>query len=573
MSRAAPPIADVAILARQIEATSEMERLRALNADFAAASPDTIEAILSEAAKLASGRLDPLNDAGEIDPPAIRDGRVHMNALHRAAWIEFAEGGWIALDLPVEDGGQGLPLVLASAVQEIFDRSCPAFGMLPVSTRSAAKLVSRWAAPATKAEWLPRLVTGQWTATICISEVEAGSDAARIRTIALPQPDGSWRITGEKQWISFGDHDLSERIGHCLLARTPDAKGLSLFLVPDSIDGERNGIAVRRIEEKLGLHSSPTCALGFEDARGVLLGEEGRGLAQMFVMITNMRMSVGAMGLGIASGAADVALAYAQERKQGGRGPVAMPIIEHADVQRQLLSMHARVELMRGFLYFAATHADLGRCENDAQAREDSAALTQWLLPIVKTLGGETGFDVASDAVQVLGGAGYTREWPVEQAIRDARVLPIFEGTTGMQATDLLHRRLWKDKRQGLDVFLRIARTDMSRLGGTHAKEAIGCIDLLESTADRLMAMEASPLDGDAGATAFLDLAGMSALALIAARLAILPPADPAARRLAAVAGFWLDGLTARAAVSAQAALRGAASLGAIDALLPVTTI
>ncbi len=567
MSRARPSLADITLLSRQIEAVPELERLRACRESFAAASPDTVEAILTEAARFAAGRLDDLNAAGEQNEPRLVDGRVRVSAEHREVWRAFASGGWVALDLPEAFGGQALPLVLAVAAQDIFDRSCSAFGMLAVSTRSAVKLIARWADEAVKSEWLPKLVRGEWTATICISEAGAGSDVARIQTVAVPDGGGRWRITGEKQWISFGDHDVSNKIGHCLLARTRGAKGLSLFLVPDRIQSERNGVIVRRIEAKMGLHLSPTCALGFEGAIGILLGEEGRGLAQMFVMITNMRMATAAMGLGIASGAADIALAYAHERLQGGSGPRPVAIIEHPDVQRQLLSIHARVELLRGLVYTAAVYADLAQCDHDAERAAQAGALVQWLLPIVKTLGGETAFCVASDAMQVLGAAGYTREWPIEQALRDARVLPIFEGTTGMQALDLVRRRLWRDQGQGLEVFVRISRADIGRLDSVYSDEALGALEALNSTAAKLVGYEDRPADAEAGATAFLELAGLTAMGWIAARLGSIEGSDPASARLRSLAQFWLNGLGARAAAAAQAASRGTDALCAISVL------
>ncbi|CCD92425.1 putative acyl-CoA dehydrogenase [Bradyrhizobium sp. ORS 375] len=569
MTRASIPPLDCTSLQAQLAALPGLARLRALSAGFAEASDETIAAILDSAASFAADRLEALNAQSDSAAPQLADGAVVTSELHRDVWREYAEGGWIALDLPEQLGGQGLPLVVAVAVQEVFDRHCAAFGMLPVPVRSAVRLIEAWTTDDTiRAEWLPKLVAGEWGATICISEVGAGSDASRIRTKAVPRSDGRWSITGEKQWISFGGHDLTDRIVHCLLARTEGAKGLSLFLVPDRIDGAANGVIVRKLEHKLGLHLSPTCAMGFEDATGHLLGEEGRGLAQMFVMITNMRMAVGAMGLGIASAAADVALAYARQRLQGGAGPQPSPIIDHADVQRMLLSMQAGVESSRALIYVAAVEADLARTETDDEARRNSAALAQWLLPIVKTLGGELAFTTADSAIQVLGGAGYTTDWPVEQLLRDSRVLPIFEGTTGMQGLDLLHRRLWKDGGEGLRVFLGRARADIARLAGRDAAAATEIIDLLETIAGQLGRMRDAPRDAEAGATGLLHLAIDAALAWSAARLAALDDDTPAAARLRALGGFQLGELTGRARHHAAEALRGAAALEGIATLL-----
>ncbi|MGY3454220.1 acyl-CoA dehydrogenase [Bradyrhizobium sp. USDA 4353] len=572
MTRASIPPIDCTSLQVQLAALPGLARLRQLSAGFAEASDETIAAILEQAAAFSADRLEALNAQSDSAPPRLTDGVVATSQLHREVWRDYAEGGWIALDLPEQLGGQGLPLVIAVAVQEVFDRHCAAFGMLPVPMRSAVRLIDAWTSDeAIRAEWLPKLVAGEWGATICISEVGAGSDASRIRTKAVTRGDGRWSITGEKQWISFGGHDLTGRIVHCLLARTDGAKGLSLFLVPDRIDDAANGIVVRNIEHKLGLHLSPTCAMGFENATGYLLGEEGRGLSQMFVMITNMRMAVGAMGLGIASAAADTALGYARQRLQGGAGAQPLPITAHADVQRMLMSMQANVETARALIYAAAVEADLARAETDAEARRDSSALTQWLLPIIKTLGGELAFTTADSAIQVLGGAGYTTDWPVEQLLRDSRVLPIFEGTTGMQGLDLLHRRLWKDGGAGLRVFLTRAKADIAAMASHDAEAAKAAgeiVELLDATAEQLARMTDRPRDAEAGATAFLHLAIDAALGWSAARLAAIDGAAPACVRLRTLGRFLIDDLLARARCHAAMATRGAASLDGFSALV-----
>lgn len=568
MSRASVSPVDTAPIIAQLGLLGGLDRLRELVASYCEASEDMLTSILDSAAAQAADRLEALNATSESHPPRVVDGRVVTSDLYRDVWRDYAQGGWMTLDLPGEYGGQGLPLVVAVAAQEVFDRHCSAFGMLPVPVRSAARLIAAWADDAIKAEWLPKLMFGEWGATICISEVGAGSDAGRVRTSARPLEDGTWSITGEKQWISFGDHDLSDRIGHCLLARTEGSRGLSLFLVPDRLEGERNGVFVRNLEDKLGLHLSPTCAMGFEGARGWMLGEEGRGLAQMFVMITNMRMAVGGMGLGMAGGAADIALTYARERLQGGRGPQPVPIVEHADVQRMVLGMQAEVEVARAVIYAAAVESDLSHVETDPALRAESAALAQWLLPMVKTMGGELAFDTASTAIQVLGGAGYTADWPVEQVLRDARVLTIFEGTSGMQGLDLLHRRIWKDRREGLDVFLRRARAQAALLNDANlSARANEVFDLLDETATHLAALEQDPREAEAGTAGLLALGIAAAQAWGAARLASAPGDGPVIERLRALGGHLLADLPDRARLHAARAVRGAAPLDALAAL------
>ncbi|ARU15010.1 acyl-CoA dehydrogenase family protein [Croceicoccus marinus] len=529
--RANLPPANLATVARQIELSHRIADVRAARAAWDAASPDMCEAILGAAAKFAADVLEPLNRTMDADGVSLVAGRVVTSAAHREAWQQYVDAGWPTLEAEEDLGGQDMPAILAFAAQELFDRACPAFGMLPVPQRSAFRLIRAFGDDNLKSRWLNRLVSGEWGATICVSEAGAGSDLRRIRTVASRAEDEGWLVTGNKAWISFGDHDLAEQIGHVVLARTTDAEGKSrpsLFLVPLILpDGSRNAVAVHRIEEKLGLHGSPTCELGFEQARGILLGQEGRGLAQLFVMIANMRMAVGAMGTGIASGATDLAMRYAEERLQGG-SPDPVAIARHADVQLQLLDLMAPTILMRGLLFAVANCNDLAS-QGDTQAQ----ALGAWLLPIVKTTGGETAFDVASGAIQVLGGAGYTSEWPAEQFLRDARVLTVFEGTTGMQAQDLVLRRL-VDDRSSFDSFMTTAR-------GTGDARLESCLDVLDQAARTIAA---SPECAEGGATAMLHIAATAALAWIAAGYLRDGTSDA---MLIAASEHWLDNATARA--------------------------
>ena len=553
-----------AILA-QIEAAPGLQRLRALGGDFAQADSATVSAVLHEAGRFCEDRLASLNRAMDRYPCVLADGRVRLAPGHRDAWQAYVAAGWPTLDHPTAIEGQGLPLFLAAVAQQLVDGNCAAFGMLPVLQRSAARLIAAFGSEALKAEWLPALVRGEWAATICISESDAGSDAARLRTVAEPLGPDAWSITGEKMWISFGDHDLTPKIGHCVLART--AKGLSLFLVPSVVGGpdgqdRRNTIVVRRVEEKMGLHGSPTCALGFEGAKGWLIGAEGRGLQQLFVMITNMRLSAGMQGVGLAAAAVEVAETYADQRRQGGApGDPPVPISSHPDVQRMLADMISRLETVRGLGIAIAVQADLATTETDAVARDRASALVQWLLPVFKTIGGECGFEVASQAIQILGGAGYTRDWPVEQLLRDARITTIYEGTTGIQALDLLHRRLWRDESTGLEAFLSTARADLASCPEPGRAQAAQALDLLEEAARVLVGWRSRQRDAEAGATAFLHLAGLAATGWIAARLMAIHDDSPPARRLAAAGDYWLGDLGDRATLTQRQALRGEVGL------------
>lgn len=559
--RAPIPSADPLLLARHFEAAPGIDGVRKLEESFAAASPETVAAVLDEAARFAGERLEPLNLAMDSHPVRLIDGRVKTAPGHAGAWAEFIAGGWPTLDHGVEFGGQALPLALGLAVQEVFDRACPAFGMLPVAQRSAARLIAAFGNKADKAQWLPGLASGEIGATICISEAGAGSDVMQMTSRASQDAAGRWAVTGEKCWISYGDHDLTGRIVHCVLART-DPPGaarpeVSLFLV-EGADAQPGRVVVRRIEEKLGLHGSPTCSLGFDGASAVLLGAPARGLAQMFVMITQMRLSVGAMGLGIASAAADVAIAYAAERRQGGPPGSPRPIDSHPDVRRQLLEMDARAQLLRALILATANFADMALAGSDEDQRKADEALVQYLLPIIKTAGAHAAFHNASGAIQVLGGAGYTREWPVEQMLRDARVLSVFEGTSGIQALDLLHRRVLRDNR-GFARFLALAR----EAAGSGPLAA--CLDRLEDAASLLGDRAGQPGETEAGASAFLDLAILAALGWMAACLADLPDEGGGSRRMRAAGRYWLARIDARSALCRAEAIAGAVPLTLFD--------
>jgi len=528
---------------------------------------ETWTAIVDHAARFASDVIDPLDAVLDREGARLINRRVVTASGHRAAWHQFADDGWLTLALPEAAGGQGLPLVLLTACEELFNRASPAFTMLATPNRTAAAMLDAAAEPEVRESWVPRLVSGEWAATICISEPDAGSDVGRIRTRAARDVEGIWRITGDKCWISYGDHDLAVRIGHCMLARSadvPGVRGLSLFLVPSTDEhGVANGIEVRRIEEKLGLHGSPTCVLGFDGAQASLIGAEGRGLQTLFQMMLLMRLSCAPQGVGVAEAALSTALGYARDRRQGGDPTVRpVPIIDHADVQRQLLRMAGQVEVGRGIALAAAAVMDLSeRCA--ANERADWVALAQFLLPIAKDFSARLAFDVASGAVQVLGGAGYTREWPVERHLRDARVFAVFEGTTGIQALDMLHRRLWRDESQGLQRFLRIARADL--LDDPRAAAAARTLDRLETVARTLERWREAPRDAEAGATAFLNLCALAVGGWIAWRLVRFAGDDRVGARIKTAAQFFLEELNARAEAEARLATLGAGRLDAID--------
>jgi alkylation response protein AidB-like acyl-CoA dehydrogenase len=494
---------------------------------------DDISAILDEAARVAEDAIAPVNQIGDRTGAVFADGKVRVPAEYHGAYRTIAEGGWIGLEHDPDLGGQGLPLTLFVAVNQLFERASPALMMAAGGSRAAARLLAEWADDETRADWVPALLSGEATATICISEPEAGSDVGRIRTRA--EHDGQrWRVSGQKIWISFGDHDLVPRIGHCLLARTgdvPGTRGLSLFLV------ERGpGVTTHRIEEKLGLHGSPTCALGFQDAPATLIGKEGRGLSQLFTMIRHMRLMVACQGLGTAQACYDAARSHAEERRQGGdpKSP-AVPIIEHADVRRQLDEMQRSIDLFRLALVQAAVASDRGPdCE--AMAR-----LSGLLLPLVKNFGAELGFDMAAKAILVLGGSGYTTDYPVEQALRDARVFAIYEGTTGMQAQDFLLRKCLSDDGAGLGEMLELALEEANEV-----PQARSVIEAFRDFFER----DVRPLDAKAHlamAEPFMRAGWIAVQAWMSARI----PESASARSFLATAAPMLDLEIARARFAA----------------------
>ncbi len=549
----------IAALRAHLALSPEAGRVRDLGVVGEALDPDVVEAVLEEAARFSADVLVPFDKTSDAEGCSVEDERVRLASGHAEAWAQCCEGGWVAVDAPEAYGGQALPLCLASAVQELFDRGSVSFGMLPGAIRGAIKLLKAHAAPEVAEAWIPKLASGKWGATICISEAEAGSDVGRIRAKAAQDKAGVWRLTGEKMWISYGDHPLTERIGHLTLARiegdAAGTRGLSLFLVPNVLDnGLCNNVHVRGIEHKMGLHGSPTCAMGFEGAQAVLIGEQGRGLPQLFSMIIAMRLNVCCQGLGFAEDSYETAFDYALERRQGGRPDAPpVPIIEHADVRANLLSMASEIETLRGLNIAASALADISEFDQDIDERKKATALLGFLLPILKNAGAEAAFEISAKAILVLGGAGFTKDWPIERHLRDSRVLAIFEGTTGIQALDLVKRQL-TGARVGLLEFLRCARDECAASKEPLAQCAETLFNALESASIWLSDPAREPLEVEAAATPTLRLATMAAQSWIALRLSSQEgEQDAAAKRLTISGRYWLKELEGQATRLLQA--------------------
>ena len=429
---------------------------------FEDAGADTAQAVLEECARFSQGVLEPLDRKGDQQPSTWKDGQVSTTPGFADAWRQFAEGGWQGLQHPADFGGQALPKTIAAACMEMLNSSNLSFALCAMLTDGAIEALLTAGSKELKDTWLPRLVSGEWTGTMNLTEPQAGSDLALIRTRAEPQADGTSRIFGTKIFITYGEHDMAENIVHLVLARLPGApdgvRGISLFVVPKFLldangqPAERNDVQCVSIEHKLGIKASPTAVLQFGDhggAVGWLVGEEHRGLEYMFVMMNAARYAVGVQGIAVSERAVQLAMAYARERVQSrpvdGSLPGAATIIHHPDVRRMLMTMRALTEACRAMAITAAASSDAAHAHPDALVRRRNEALYEFLVPLVKGYSTEMSLEVTSLGVQVHGGMGFIEETGAAQHYRDARILPIYEGTTAIQANDLIGRKTVRD--------------------------------------------------------------------------------------------------------------------------------
>ena len=458
MSTYRAPLAEMHFVLTELAGLDEVAKLPG----FEEAAPDVVSAILDEAAKFATEVLDPLNIPGDREGSRrLDDGTVKTPPGFRDAYLRFCENGWNGLTKATEYGGQGLPHLVGTAVDEMWHSANLAFDLCPLLTQGAIEAIELRGTQALKDTYLARMVAGTWTGTMNLTEPQAGSDLAAVRTRAVPQGDGTYKLYGQKIFITYGEHDYTENIVHLVLARTPDApegvKGISLFVVPkflvnaDGSLGARNDVWCVSLEHKLGIHASPTAVLAYGDhggATGYLVGEENRGLEYMFIMMNIARFAVGMEGVGLAERAYQRAAAYAKERIQGkplGAATGEEPIIGHPDIRRMLMTMRAQTEAMRAVAYVTSAAMDNARRHPDGEARKRHQAFVDFMIPIVKGWSTETGQEVASLGVQVHGGMGYIEETGAAQYLRDARITTIYEGTTGIQANDLIGRKTARD--------------------------------------------------------------------------------------------------------------------------------
>ena len=587
-----PPLRDMRFVLHELHGSEQLSTLKGLEE----VTPDLIDAVLEEAGKFVTEVLAPLNQSGDLEGCTYENGVVRTPKGFKEAYKAFCEGGWNGIACDPQYGGQGLPASLNKLVEEMLCSGNLAFGICPGLTHGAYEALKNHASQELKDRFLPKMVEGVWSGSMCLTEPQCGTDLGLVRTKAEPQGDGSFKITGNKIFISAGEHDMSENIIHLVLARLPDApkgiKGISLFLVPkflpkeDGSVGPRNGVLCTGIEHKMGIHGSSTCQMSFDEATGWLVGEPHKGMRAMFSMMNSERLSVGTQGLGLGEAAYQAAVAYAKERLQGrslsgAKHPdkPADPIIVHPDVRRTLMTMRAYNEGCRALAGWVARALDLMEHAQDPQERQRAEDFTALMTPIVKALFTDLGFEATSMGMQVYGGHGYIRDHGMEQYVRDARIAMIYEGTNGVQALDLVGRKLPAHMGRYLRSFFHPvlnymdAKLDDENLGPliTPLSKAFGALQL--ATAHIAEKGLKDPEEAGAAATQYLRLFGMVALGYMWVRMAevafekrVSNPDDAAFYDAKiATARFFMDRLLPDVAALWGAIKAGKASMMALD--------
>ncbi len=561
---------------------------------FESASTDLVETVLEEAAKFASGVLAPVNALGDREGVSVRDGAVVVPQAFTDAFAAFADGGWTAIAASPEYGGQGLPKTVAGACEEMWSSANMALALCPELSQGASLAIERHGTEALKRAYLEPMIAGRWTGTMCLSEPQAGSELAALTTRAVPHGD-HYLITGRKIFITWGDHPMTENIAHLVLARTPDApegsRGISLFVVPKyrlkagAATRERNDVRPVSVEHKLGIHASPTCVLAFGDhggAEGHLIGRENEGLAAMFTMMNYMRLGVGLQAVGVSERCYQQSAAYARERVQGRAPGVKgrVPIIRHPDVRRMLLTMRSLTQAARALCYYTASCLDRGAHGSDAEVADGWQARADLLTPIAKAWCTEVAQEVTSLGIQVHGGMGYVEETGVAQFFRDTRIASIYEGTNGIQAIDLVGRKLLRDGGTSVSAMVSEMRVVDPQLANA-GEEFAGLRQALTRALDEVVQCSTHLLTGDkrdpdlAGAAAmhYLMLMGTAiggwqlARGALAATSGAARGMDAAFLKLQTVlARFYAEQILPRALVHAGAVRAGSATLMALPA-------
>jgi alkylation response protein AidB-like acyl-CoA dehydrogenase len=552
---------------------------------------ETVAAVIEEAGAFATDIIAPLNRVGDRESARFSGGAVTTAPGYAQAYRAWAAAGWNGVSADEAHGGQALPTAVWALTSELWAQGSMAFGLCPLLTHGGIECLERHGSEEIKRTYLPKLVSGEWTATMNLTEPQAGTDLALLRTRAERAEDGSYRIKGQKIFITYGEHDMAENILHLVLARLPDApegvRGISLFLVPKRLVEEggelcaRNDLLCAGIEHKLGIHGSPTCTMVFgerEGAIGYLVGEENRGLACMFTMMNNARLAVGLQGVAIAERATQAALGYAHERRQGRSDAGASPsaIVAHPDVRRMLMTMRALTAAARGICYRAAVELDRAHRATDEAAAKAAHEQASLLIPIAKAFSTDIGCEVASLGVQVHGGMGYVEETGAAQHLRDARIAPIYEGTNGVQAVDLATRKLGQSDGAAAEQVLASIDETVARLRATGSglEDAVARLGEARAALGRATAFMRDPASGQAevlaGATPYLRLFGLTlgGAALAENALAALGSNQDGGAHVA-LARFYASNLLGETEGLASAVINGAASLGeAADAAL-----
>jgi butyryl-CoA dehydrogenase len=547
-------------------------------------SLDLVESVLDEAGRFAADVIAPLNRVGDQHGTPLTDGRITMPPGWKEAYTAWTAAGWNALPGPVEYGGQGLPTLVSAPCIEMWNAAAMSFGLGPLLTMGAVEALAHHGSAELKERYLAKLVSGEWTGTMNLTEPQAGSDLAALRSRAERAGDGTYRITGTKIFITYGEHDLTDNIVHLVLARLPDApagtRGISLFLVPKVLpDGSLNDLRCAGIEHKLGIHGSPTCTMAFGDkggAIGWLIGEENRGLACMFTMMNNARLSVGLQGVAIAERAYQDGLAYAKERRQGraGQGGEGMsPIVEHPDVKRMLLEMKALTAASRAICYLTAAALDRSRLAKDAAERRQAGEIASLLTPVAKAFSTDIGIEVASLGIQVHGGMGFIEETGAAQHLRDARIAAIYEGTNGIQAIDLVARKLplsggetVRAEVAGMRAVLRRVVQAGTPAFGLTAPRLRDALDALDRATSFMLGASGNQDALLAGATPYLRLFGLARGGTALAEAALAAAAaigqgdnDPAQPGRIALCRFFAENLATAASGLADTVMTGGA--------------
>ncbi len=580
------PLATMRFVLREVAGLPDVAQLPGCEE----ASPEVVDAVLAEAAKLCSDVLAPLNRSGDVQGCRLEDGRVRVPDGWTDAYRQLADNGWIGLALPAEYGGQGLPRLVAAPVAEMIHAANLAFSLCPQLATGQVAALLHAASDAVKRAYVPKLVAGTWSATMNLTEPQAGSDLGAVAMRAVPAADGTYRLSGQKIFITYGEHEMTPNIVHLVLARLPDAppgvKGISMFVVPkfvvgaDGAPGARNDVRCIALEEKLGIHGSPTCTMSLGEAGGAvgeLVGERNRGLEYMFVMMNDARFGVGLQGIAIGERAYQQAAAYAAERVQGRDADTGEPVTidRHPDVRRMLLTMQANVLATRLVACVAAGWFDIAEHSRDPAAAQRARRYVDLLMPVVKGWSTELGSEVCDLAVQVHGGAGFVEQTGVAQHLRDARITTIYEGTTGIQANDLVLRKLLRDGGRSMrELVAEIARdaaalagdADVAELAAALADDAAALARCTDALLARGRERQAGVL---AVAVPFLRLVGtvcgswqMARAAHAAARCLRDGGDDPeTATTIAATARFWYAHRAPYAAAHARVVLHGGPSV------------